>query len=633
MKKYKQAFLIIKDQESKTLKELQEFYENHYKQPLTLAIYNEEIEFESENIYFLYLDDEAIKKFLFDHSSKEIFISILPNEESLKSIVRYGLSKDIYEAFDDAFNIELRVKDQLLICNEQVVFNKISIGNVQNFNSYNSTVLENIKSFFRNLKNLKYQAVTFETDKQNSLKTVVSGVLVLEDYTVYNSFRNIDNSSFHDGKLNAFIISPSSILSFIYHFLIIMFYHKFSLNKLPRGIGFIATKKLLLSSSTPFEFTVDSVAVSSKEIAIEVIQSELNINYGKKFQDSINEKNQYDEKENFNVRYLPKGELKELLIKGKIPFLKKASEEDMKETFTSIKEGAKVTSIFLTLMILSTLLATVGIFQDSTPSVIGAMILAPLMTPIVSLAMGTVRSDNFIIKKSVQTLVLGVLSVLFFSSIVTLLMPLDNATTSQIYSRINPNLLDLFVAIFSGIAGAYAASKEEVAKSLAGVAIAVALVPPLCVSGIGIGWGELNIVYGSFLLFLTNLFGVIVAASLTFMLLGFAPIHRAKKGIVYSSIMVLVISIPLYFSFLSLIEQNQDYERLQNMKTIKLDNKQVSFNIISVNNTSSEKTVINLEVLSTTSLSSAEYRVLKTKVEKILDKEITLYVIPKLIIE
>ncbi len=633
MKKYKKACLVLKDQASKTLIELQEFYENHYKQSLPIVTYNEKIEFEEDTIYFLYLDDELIKKFLFENKDQKLNLSILPNEDSTQSITRYGLSKDIYEAFDDAFREELRVNDQLLICNEQVVFNKISIGNVQNFSRYSDSTWANIKRFFKNLKNLRYQAITFETEKKNSLKTVVSGVLVLEDYTVYKSFRNIENSSFHDGKLNAFIISPSSILSYIYHFLIIVFYHKFSLNRLPCGIGFISTKKLSLSSGTPFEFTVDSVAVSSKEIHIDVVQSELNINYGKKFEESINEKNQYDEKESFNVRYLPKGELKDLLIKGRIPLLKKASDEDMKETFTSIKEGAKVTSIFITLMILSTLLATVGIFQDSTPSVIGAMILAPLMTPIISLAMGMVRSDNLIIKRSVLTLGLGILSALFFSSLVTLMIPLDSATSSQIYSRINPNLLDLFVAIFSGIAGAYAASKEEVAKSLAGVAIAVALVPPLCVSGIGIGWGEFNIVYGSFLLFLTNLFGVIVAAAITFIILGFAPIHRAKKGIVYSSIMVLVISIPLYFSFLSLIEQNQDYERLQNIKSIELYNKKVSFNIISVNNTSSDKTVINLEVISTTPLNSSEYSVLKGKIEKILDKEITLYVIPKLIIE
>jgi uncharacterized hydrophobic protein (TIGR00271 family) len=632
LKKYKNYFLVVKDDQEKALVELQEFFKNHYKHSLTIVNILELNVLESDTLYFLYLDDDSIKEFLYNYKDQKINISILPHSQSSKAMERFGISKDIYEAFDDSFNQELRVDDQLLLCNEHVVFNKISIGNVQNFNQHNNNFLKNFTIFINNLKKLKYQAVNLTTAKEKNIQTVVSGVLVLEDYTNINSLSNIENSSFHDGKLNAFIISPSSLLSFLYHFFIILFYHKFSLTKLPKGIGFVSTQKLSISSNSSFEFTIDKVGLSAKSVEIEVYQSALNIGYGKSFQSVIDEKNTIDDKESFNVRSLPKGEMRDLLVQGKIPLLKKASDEDMKETLTSIKEGSQTTSIFITLMILSTLLATVGIFQDSTPSVIGAMILAPLMTPIVSMSMGTVRSDNFIIKKSAKTLFVGVGSALFFSAIVTSIIPLDNTMTSQIYNRINPNLLDLSVAIFSGIAGAYAASKEEVAKSLAGVAIAVALVPPLCVTGIGIGWGDLNIIYGSFLLFLTNFFGMIVAAALTFMILGFAPIHRAKKGIIYSGIMVLIISIPLYFSFISLIHQNNDFEKLQNIKTLELLDKKVTLNIITLNNTSSDKTVIELEVITSSPLSETHYAKLKEKLKAVLQKDIILHVVPKLVI-
>jgi len=287
--------------------------------------------------------------------------------------------------------------------------------------------------------------------------------------------------------------------------------------------------------------------------------------------------------------------MRELLISGKVPFLKKASDEDIKEALMGIKESAKISSIFIALMILSTLLATVGIFQDSTPAVIGAMILAPLMAPIISLSMGIVRSNKTITQSATLTLALGILSALFFSFALTFFMPLD-IMTSQMSSRINPNLLDLFVAIFSGIAGAYASSKEEVAKSLAGVAIAIALVPPLAVTGIGIGWGELSMIYGSFLLFLTNLFGMILAASLTFVILGYAPVQRAKKGLVMPAVLLVAVSIPLIFSFYSLMLQSSDYAKLNKIKELSIKGQKIELNILAIQSSTKNKAVIECEV-------------------------------------
>lgn len=297
-----------------------------------------------------------------------------------------------------------------------------------------------------------------------------------------------------------------------------------------KNIGFISANTLHVTSNNPFDFFIDDVCVSAQEITLEIKKCQYKINYGKALQSVLEEKALKNEEEIISLKSLPKGEMQSLLIAGKVPLFKKANDEDIKETLLGIKENAKADSIFVTLIILSTLLATVGIFQDSIPSVIGAMILAPLMAPIISLSMGAARSDRRVIKSSMITIAIGVANVLFFSAILTFFMPLD-IVTSQISSRINPNILDLFIAIFSGIAGAYASAKEEVAKSLAGVAIAVALVPPLCVTGIGLGWGDLDIIYGSFLLFMTNLFGMVLAASLTFIILGFAPIHRAKKSL------------------------------------------------------------------------------------------------------
>ena len=117
-------------------------------------------------------------------------------------------------------------------------------------------------------------------------------------------------------------------------------------------------------------------------------------------------------------------------------------------------------------------------------------------------------------------------------------------------------MLDLLVALLSGVAGAYATAKEQLAKSMAGVAIAVALVPPLAVAGIGIGWANPDMIIGASLLYLTNLIGIMLAASLTFLVLGFAPVSRARNTLAMSLGLLVLISIPLGLSFHTLIQQN-----------------------------------------------------------------------------
>ncbi len=128
------------------------------------------------------------------------------------------------------------------------------------------------------------------------------------------------------------------------------------------------------------------------------------------------------------------------------------------------------------------------------------------------------------------------------------LLPLSQLT-SEMNGRLSPTILDMLVAIVSGVAAAYAKSNEKIIGSLAGVAIAVALVPPLAVSGIGLGWGEWHMFSSALLLFITNLVGIVLAASLTFLMLGFSPVAVAKKGIFGALVLVAIVSVPLYISF------------------------------------------------------------------------------------
>jgi uncharacterized hydrophobic protein (TIGR00271 family) len=189
------------------------------------------------------------------------------------------------------------------------------------------------------------------------------------------------------------------------------------------------------------------------------------------------------------------------------------------------------------------------------------MILAPLMAPIVSLAMGLARADQALLVQSARTLGGGILVVLGVALAVSQLLPLEHLN-AQMSARTTPNLLDLVVALFSGIAGAYATANEQVARSVAGVAIAVALVPPLSVSGIGLGWGEFGIFLSAGLLFVTNLFGIAFGAALTFWVMGYAPLQRAGRGMVAVLVLLALVSIPLSLGLQSMLERERILQRL-----------------------------------------------------------------------
>ena len=243
------------------------------------------------------------------------------------------------------------------------------------------------------------------------------------------------------------------------------------------------------------------------------------------------------------------------------------------------------------------------------------------MSPIISLSMGVVRGESFFITNSLKTLAFGIFTALLFSSLYTYFMPL-NVLTEEMRGRLNPNVLDLMVAIISGIAGAYANAKSEIAKSLAGVAIAVALVPPLSVVGIGLGWGNFDVSYGAFLLFFTNLIGITLAAAITFLILGYAPIHRAKKGIVYTSIILAIVSIPLIISFNKAITQNNIFAKLNNYVYTE-NEKIITIHILDVD-LSKKIPEIFVQTNSNEMLDTRDLKLLKSDIEKTLNKSVIL---------
>ena len=208
---------------------------------------------------------------------------------------------------------------------------------------------------------------------------------------------------------------------------------------------------------------------------------------------------------------------------------------------------------------LSATIAALGLISNSAPAIIGAMIIAPLMGPIISLAYGLVSFHWRMIGQSILTISTGAIVVVAFAFIASALFGLRIAG-SEIISRASPTLLDLGIALAAGAAGAFSHTRKSIASSIAGVAIAVALVPPLAVCGIGMSLGRtavletgesvsslgfidggIGLAAGAFVLFLTNLVGIVAVAVLVFALHRYGKWKRALVAFV----LVVGLMVPL----------------------------------------------------------------------------------------
>jgi uncharacterized hydrophobic protein (TIGR00271 family) len=202
-------------------------------------------------------------------------------------------------------------------------------------------------------------------------------------------------------------------------------------------------------------------------------------------------------------------------------------------------------SAFWSMLVLSAIIASAGVITDSTATVIGAMIIAPLSTPIMGIALAIVlgRRSGSVVYVTVGAIVVVVIGIVF-----SLVVPQDIAllSNSQIASRTSPGLADLVAAIATGFAGSIALCRRDVAAVLPGVAIAISLVPPLAVVGVCLGQGAPHLAAGAFVLFFSNLLAMVAAGVLTFAALDPLSERHARRrpGLVIATLAV-VIAVPL----------------------------------------------------------------------------------------
>jgi uncharacterized hydrophobic protein (TIGR00341 family) len=198
------------------------------------------------------------------------------------------------------------------------------------------------------------------------------------------------------------------------------------------------------------------------------------------------------------------------------------------ELYEDIKNGARLSRVYISMVALSTLVAAIGLNHNSVAVIIGAMVIAPLLGPNVALSLGITLGDLSLLRQGLQTALAGIAAALTLSVIIGVLLEVD-PTLSEMASRTRVGLGDIVVALASGSAGALAFT-TGVSATLIGVMVAVALLPPLVTSGLLLGGGHPALAIGAFLLFLVNLICVNLAGVSTFLLQGIKPTSWWEKG-------------------------------------------------------------------------------------------------------
>ncbi len=575
------------------------------------------LKLEENDVILTFLNDSTLREFLPEIAKNQWQAGILPHPNMKYVSMGLGIPTDLGKVTKEILKTKKPHKVDLMYCNNLVVFQSVNVGEV--FELVDDGKRKGMYSqLFRFLKQirkvgfLKHKPFSISIDDKKVIDTSALGLIAVEhSKDSLLSKKTIKTDFSNDGLLHLIILSPQNIGQLVWFFIKSLLPNFLVSVKRPRFIGLIKAPNISIKSGKTIEYTLDGEKMEAETLNFKIDFQCLSLANPIS---NLQLDQSSPQKTSIYTKGLPEGEKKNELIKRKIPWLRRATFEEFKELFSVLKDNAELTQAYLVMMILSTLITTFGLYANSAPVIIGAMILAPLISPLVSFSMGLIRFDVVLLKTSFKTIVIGTLASLLVAAIVSLMIPLK-IVTSEISSRLTPTLLDLGIAVASGVAAAFAHAKEGIAKSLAGVAIAVALVPPLVVSGIGIGWLDWGVFSGAFLLYLTNLAGIIMFGGLTFLLLGFAPFKRAKKGLIYSLLIVLLVCVPLTFSFYRIKQEAEITRALEGYQFNEITLKDVRVR-------SGEVPVISLKIVAPKSITDDELLEIKKHVEDKINRKV-----------
>lgn len=236
--------------------------------------------------------------------------------------------------------------------------------------------------------------------------------------------------------------------------------------------------------------------------------------------------------------------------------LPKVDPDAIAQLHQNLLEDSRFNLNYLVLTVSACLIATFGLISNSPAVIIGAMIVAPLMLPLRGIAFGTLEGELTLVRQSLFSISLGTVVAISLAWTLGRIVGIPEFG-SEVLARSQPNLIDLGIAVVAGGLSGFAKVRPQVSDALAGTAIAVALMPPLCVVGLTLSQGIWSYSSGAFLLYLTNLLGIILACMLVFILAGYTDSRKNKPALRWTLFLTGILIIPLGISFWQLVRQSQ----------------------------------------------------------------------------
>lgn len=300
------------------------------------------------------------------------------------------------------------------------------------------------------------------------------------------------------------------------------------------------------------------------------------------------------------------------------------SSDRQKKVYHEIKESAQGDFDFFMLTIFSGIIITLGLVVDSSAVVIGGMLLAPLVWPILSLSLGIVKGRSKLIQDSSFTLLKSALLIFVIAVIIGIISPSYALKGTEFLSRTSPTIFELFIALAAGFIGAFVIAYPKIGTAIAGVVVAAALVPPITVMGVSVAHGNIVLAGGAFILYLSNLIAVTFSASILFFIARFkgpsseVGQERRKSNMRWTSLFLFVLMIPLFLITSSTIKENRQQKIVREIVSATIPEAVVTN--VSVDD-KSEIAIINITIQYSGSLTGNQISDLENVLSKGMDKE------------
>ena len=253
------------------------------------------------------------------------------------------------------------------------------------------------------------------------------------------------------------------------------------------------------------------------------------------------------------------------------------TKERQAEVQVYLRDVSEPDFAYFVLVVLSSAIATFGLLIDSAATIIGAMLVAPLMSPILGIGLASIKGDTKLLRNALSALLRGALLAVILAFLLTLLnvhLPFISLKDlpAEVLARTRPTPIDLFIALAGGLAAAFALVQPDLSAALPGVAIATALMPPLCAVGISLALGEYSAAGGSFTLFLTNAVTIAASSIIVYYVSGFKPPRREQEDALPRTLIISMVLTAVLLGSLAY----QSYQYVEQASRVTLINEAIN---------------------------------------------------------